>query len=134
FRLTDTSADTGRGELPFSAPLGYDRLSSLLTFRECRMRLSAASLCLLYLPFTVAAAPVPKERADAEKVVGTCKLVKSTNYPDGLPVELTMVLKAGGKLILRQSNNGGPVIVSEGEYKVIKDELPYSVKLANGET
>ncbi|MBA4067381.1 MAG: hypothetical protein C0501_27460 [Isosphaera sp.] len=87
----------------------------------------------LVLCATLAAAPVPKERAEAEKVVGTWKLVRSSNSPDGLTVDLTLELQQGGKLVIRQSSGGGPVAVYEGEYKVVKNELPYTVRYGNGE-
>jgi uncharacterized protein (TIGR03066 family) len=84
------------------------------------------------LPPVATAAPVPKERADAEKVVGIWKLVRSSNSPDGLTVDLTLELHQGGKMIVRQSSGGGPEVVYEGRYKVIKNELPYTMKLPNG--
>lgn len=94
------------------------------------MRPLVAALCVW--SFTVLA-PVPKERADAEKIVGTWKLVRSTspNTPN-LNVGLEMELAASGKLTLRQSVNNGPVQIYEGEYKVNKNELPYSVNYPGG--
>jgi uncharacterized protein (TIGR03066 family) len=77
------------------------------------------------------AAPVPKERADAEKVVGVWKLVRSSKNPDGLTVDLTLELLQGGKLVIRQSS-GGRAAVYEGEYKVVKDTLPYRVTAGVG--
>jgi uncharacterized protein (TIGR03066 family) len=90
--------------------------------------------CCLALGFaTVAfAAPVPKERAEADKVVGTWKLVKSTSKPDGLAVSLTMQLTADGKLVLEQTNSDGRTFTYEGDYRVAKNELPYSVKYPDG--
>jgi uncharacterized protein (TIGR03066 family) len=90
------------------------------------MTLTAACLCVMFV-----AAPVPKERADAEKVVGTWRLVASSAIPGGLP-NLTMELTQGGKMIVRQSAGDGPVRVYEGEYKVVKNELPYKIKLPGG--
>jgi uncharacterized protein (TIGR03066 family) len=89
------------------------------------MNLTAACLCVMF------AAPVPKERADAEKVVGTWRLVASTAIPGGLP-NLTLELTQGGKMTVRQSAGDGPVSVYEGEYKVVKNELPYTLKLPGG--
>jgi len=86
---------------------------------------SATLFCAMFA--TTTAAPVPKERAEAEKVVGVWKLVKSSNMPDGLNVELTMELAQGGKLTLRQTSNGKQ-LVYEGEYKLMKGEIPYTVK------
>jgi uncharacterized protein (TIGR03066 family) len=89
------------------------------------------SFCCLYLIAT--AAPVPKDRAEADKVIGTWKLVKSSKAsPPGQTVSLEMELTAGGKMIVRQSNNGGPVSVYEGEYNVNKTDMPYSVKSSDG--
>ena len=65
-------------------------------------------------------------------IVGTWKLVKSTNYPDGISFELILELKKDGKLAIRQSENG-QTSVYEGEYEVLKGEIPYSVKFGGGE-
>jgi uncharacterized protein (TIGR03066 family) len=89
------------------------------------MSLTTACLCVMF-----AAAPVPKERADAEKVVGTWKLTASSGIPGGLP-NLTLELTQGGKMIIRQSAGNGPVSVYEGEYTVVKNELTYTLKLPN---
>lgn len=91
------------------------------------MTATAAVLCSLFV-----AAPVPKERADAEKVVGMWKRVRSSNSPGGIMVDLTLELAQGGKMTIRQSSNGGPVVVYDGEYKVMKDQIPYTMKLPNG--
>jgi uncharacterized protein (TIGR03066 family) len=87
-------------------------------------------LCVILL---ASAAPVPKERAEADKVVGTWKLVKSSHaLPAGKTVSLEMELASGGKMTLRQSDNGGPVFAYEGEYSVDKKELLYFIKRAGG--
>ena len=91
------------------------------------MTVAIACVCVALI-----GAPVPKERADAEKVVGTWKLVKSSNSPNGLAVSLEMELQQSGKMILRQTAAGGPAAVYEGEYKVVKDRIPYAMKLPNG--
>ncbi len=90
----------------------------------------AATACAL-AALTILA-PVPKERAEAEKVVGVWRLVRSSNHPDGLNVELILELYPSGKLVIRQSSPGGGVAVFEGEYKVMKNEMPYSVKYPGG--
>ncbi len=96
-------------------------------------RTLTASLVVLALPLLAVAAPVPKERAEAEKVVGTWKLVKSSKEAaPGIAIGLEMELTAGGKVILRQSVNGGPIAIYEGEYSVNKSELPYSIKYPGG--
>ncbi len=90
---------------------------------------TTALLCVL---LATPAAPIPKERAEAEKVVGTWKLVRSTNSPEGITTRLTLELTQGGKLVIRQSSNGGPELAYEGEYKVVGKEIPYKVKYPNG--
>ncbi|MBA4187012.1 MAG: hypothetical protein C0467_03240 [Planctomycetaceae bacterium] len=87
---------------------------------------SLLSIIMIVAPM----APVPKERADAEKVVGTWKLVKSSLERDD-EVALTIELTQGGKMTIRHSSNG-VTTVYEGEYKIVKNEMPYSVKLPNG--
>jgi uncharacterized protein (TIGR03066 family) len=68
-------------------------------------------------------------------VIGTWKLMKSSKAsPPGQTVSLEMELTAGGKMIVRQSNNGGPVSVYEGEYSVNKTDMPYNVKSSDGWT
>jgi len=99
------------------------------------MRLSIAMIGVLSLPIFLDAAPVPKERAEAEKVVGTWKLIKSSKVSTpGIAVNLEMELTIGGKVILRQSVNGGPVAIYEGEYSVSKSEIPYSIRYPGGGT
>ena len=93
------------------------------------MRQFIFSIGVLSLPVFVNAAPVPKVRADEEKVVGIWKLVKSSKSRESGPtIHLEMELTQTGKLILRQSTDGGPVSTYEGEYSVSKNELPYSIK------
>ncbi len=94
------------------------------------MNLTVAALCVV---LAAPGAPVPKERADAEKVVGVWKLVKSSNNMDGREIELQVEFTKGGKMIIRQTVNGGPQLMYEGEYKIIKNELPYTMKLPNGQ-
>jgi uncharacterized protein (TIGR03066 family) len=97
------------------------------------MRLFIAGLSFVFVQLFVVAAPVPKERAEAEKVIGTWKLVKSSKEsPPGINISLDMELTQGGKVILRQSVNGGAIVVYEGEYTVNKSELPYSIKYPGG--
>jgi uncharacterized protein (TIGR03066 family) len=97
------------------------------------MRTTIVCLSVLCASLIVVAAPVPKERAEAEKVVGTWKLVKSSHaVPKGETIDLEMELTHGGKIVLRQSNNGDSPFVAEGEYKVMKNEFPYSIKLPGG--
>jgi uncharacterized protein (TIGR03066 family) len=89
---------------------------------------ATAVLCVL---LAAPAAPIPKERAEAEKVIGTWKLVKSSNPNNSQPSDLLLELTQGGKLVIRQTSNGR-TSVYEGEYKLMKDEMPYSVKYPGG--
>lgn len=77
------------------------------------------------------AAPIPKERANAEKVVGTWKLVKSSARPDESP-DLILELTQGGKMTIRQTFDGRTATY-EGEYKVVKNTIPYTMKLPGRE-
>src|SRR5262245_50569477 len=84
------------------------------------------ALCVCIAAPAAHAAPVPKERADAEKVVGTWKLVLSaTGETD---VDLVLELHQGGKMVIRQTFKGGVPSVYEGTYRVVGNELPYEVK------
>jgi len=89
---------------------------------------TTAVLCVILAASPTA--PIPKERADAEKVVGTWKLIKSSLERDDA-IALTIELTQGGKMTIRQTSNGNTTVY-EGEYKVVKNELPYSMKLPNG--
>lgn len=90
--------------------------------------------CLAFVGVSTAvAAPIPKERAEAEKVVGVWKLVKSSSMtPSGVVINLEMELTLGGELILRQSVNDGPVASYKGQYSVMKYALPYSINYPGG--
>lgn len=71
------------------------------------------------------AAPVPKDRAEAEKVVGTWKMTLDSQ--GNTDTNLTLEIHQGGKFVIRQFVAGGPEIVYEGTYTVKGDQLPYSV-------
>jgi uncharacterized protein (TIGR03066 family) len=72
------------------------------------------------------AAPIPKERQEAEKVVGVWKLVLDSQ--GGSEVDLIMELQQSGKMILRQRLPNGNLSVYEGTYTVVGKEMPYEVK------
>jgi uncharacterized protein (TIGR03066 family) len=76
------------------------------------------------LPTT--AAPVPKERADAEKVVGTWKMTLDSQ--GGTDTNLEIEFQQGGKMTIRQFLPGGRVSEYVGTYRVIGTDLPYEVK------
>jgi uncharacterized protein (TIGR03066 family) len=86
--------------------------------------------CLFALCATAPAAPVPKERADAEKVVGTWKLTLGAQGQTAVDLELE--LQQGGKLVIRQAVGGGKRMTYEGSYRVVGNTIPYEVKYSNG--
>jgi uncharacterized protein (TIGR03066 family) len=90
------------------------------------MRLLVASLFVACASTTLAAAPVPKERAEAEKVVGTWKMTLDSrgNTTTNLEIEF----QQGGQMTIRQVQPTGPVTLYVGTYYVIGAELPYEVK------
>lgn len=75
------------------------------------------------------AAPVPKERADAEKVVGTWKMTLDARGNTDTDLELDFL--QGGKMVIRQRLGNGRQAVYEGTYRVVGDQLPYEVKQGN---
>lgn len=75
------------------------------------------------------AAPVPKERADAEKVVGTWKMTLDSRGNSDTDLELDFY--QGGKMVIRQKLGNGRVSIYEGTYRVIGNELPYEVRQGN---
>jgi uncharacterized protein (TIGR03066 family) len=91
------------------------------------MRLFAAGLLVACVGLPAPGAPVPKERADAEKVVGTWKMTLDSSGNTDTNLELEFL--QGGKMTIRQVQNGGQVTVYVGSYRVVGNELPYEVKL-----
>lgn len=87
------------------------------------MRFVPVALFALCGP-ALAVAPVPKERADAEKVVGTWKMTLDSRGNTGTDLELDFY--QGGKMVIRQ-RVGGQMSVYEGAYRVTGNELPYDV-------
>lgn len=73
-----------------------------------------------------AAAPVPRERIEAEKVVGTWKMTLDSqgNTDTDLELEFTQ----GGRMTIRQ-RSGGRVVEYVGSYRVVGNEMPYEVKM-----
>lgn len=74
----------------------------------------------------LSAAPVPKERADAEKVVGTWKMTLDSQ--GNTTTDLELEFHQGGKMVIRQHLGNGRASVYEGTYRVVGNELPYEVK------
>lgn len=90
------------------------------------MRVLAASLVALLACATTSGAPVPKERADAEKVVGTWKMTLGAQGQTDVNLQLDFY--QSGKMTIRQTLSNGQLSVYEGSYRVIGNELPYDVR------
>ncbi len=90
------------------------------------MRFVVVVLAALWGAFAVAA-PVPKERADAEKVVGTWRMTLDSRGSSDVNLELDF--HQSGKMVIRQMLANGTQSVYEGTYRVVGNELPYDVRL-----
>src|SRR5262245_33519683 len=90
------------------------------------MRVLAAGLFVLCAGVVSPAAPVPKERAEAEKVVGTWKMTLDSR--GNSDVNLEIEFQQGGKMTIRQVFTNGQASVFVGTYSVVGNELPYEVK------
>lgn len=90
------------------------------------MRLLAGLFVALGACVPVGAAPVPKERAEAEKVVGTWKMTLDSQ--GGTDTNLEIEFTQSGKMTIRQVQQTGQVSVFVGTYRVVGNELPYEVK------
>lgn len=75
------------------------------------------------------AAPVPKDRAEAEKVVGTWKMTLDSN--GNTDTNLTLEIHQSGKFVIRQVLPDGSEVVYEGTYSRKGDQMPYSVTRGN---
>ena len=84
------------------------------------------SLALLAVCASVFAAPVPKERAEAERVVGVWKMTLDSR--GSADVNLTIEFTQGGRMTIRQAHANGRVTEYVGTYRVVGTELPYEVK------
>jgi uncharacterized protein (TIGR03066 family) len=89
------------------------------------MRVFAAILFALGVSATTGA-PIPKDRADAEKIVGTWRMTLGAKGQTDTNLELDFY--QGGKMVIRQQLTNGRTSVYEGSYRVIGNELPYDVK------
>ena len=90
------------------------------------MRVFTPCLVALCLSVPAAGAPVPKERAEAEKIVGTWKMTLDSN--GGTDTNLTLEFTQGGQMTIRQVQKSGQVPEYVGTYRVVGTELPYEVK------
>jgi uncharacterized protein (TIGR03066 family) len=89
------------------------------------MRAITASLFVLCVS-AASAAPIPKERADAEKIVGTWRMTLGSQGQTDTNLELDFY--QSGKMVIRQVLINGRQSVYEGSYRVRGNELPYDVK------
>jgi uncharacterized protein (TIGR03066 family) len=95
------------------------------------MRLALVTLAGFVAALAVEAAPVPKpkEKTEAERIVGTWKMVKRGGEEANLEVEFTK----DGKIILRRPQPNGPAVVDEtGKYKVADGKLEYTLSRDGG--
>lgn len=83
---------------------------------------AALALCACTAP----AAPIPKERVDAEKIVGTWRMTLGAQGQTDVHLELDFY--QSGKMVIRQVLTNGRMSVYEGSYRLIGNELPYDVK------
>ncbi|MBN9120147.1 MAG: TIGR03066 family protein [Planctomycetes bacterium] len=90
------------------------------------MRVLVPGLFVLCVCVPVSGAPVPKERAEAERIVGTWKMTLDSQ--GGTDVDLEIEFQQGGKMVIRQVMQGGQVSEFVGTYRVVGNELPYEVK------
>ena len=90
------------------------------------MRVLATGLFALCACVPVLGAPVPKERADAEKIVGTWKMTRDSR--GGTDTNLEIEFTQGGKMTIRQVLSNGQASVYAGTYRVVGPDLPYEVK------
>jgi uncharacterized protein (TIGR03066 family) len=71
-------------------------------------------------------APVPKERVEAEKLVGTWRM--TLGAMGQTDTNLVLEFHQGGKMVIRQVFPNGQTSTYEGTYRVVGNELPYDVK------
>jgi uncharacterized protein (TIGR03066 family) len=90
------------------------------------MRVLTASVFVVCACVAAPAAPVPKERADAEKVVGTWRMTLGAQGQTDINLEI--VFEQGGKMTIRQVFTNGQISLYVGTYRVVGNELPYEVK------
>jgi uncharacterized protein (TIGR03066 family) len=90
------------------------------------MRILAAGILLLCLSASASTAPIPKERLEAEKIVGTWKMTLGAQGQSDVNLEIEFL--QGGRMTIRQVFPGGQASEYVGSYRVIGNELPYEVK------
>jgi uncharacterized protein (TIGR03066 family) len=99
------------------------------------MRVLAPCLAALFVAVAAAPAADPKEKTNADKIVGTWTLVKSDNgTPEG--VRFLVEWTKEGKMTLRiepKAKDAEPVVL-KGTYKVNGDKLDYTIDDGTGGT
>lgn len=85
-----------------------------------------AAVFVLCASATAFGAPIPKERAEAEKIVGTWRMTLGAQGQTDVDLELDFY--QSGKMVIRQVLRSGQKSVYEGSYRVVGNELPYEVK------
>ena len=94
--------------------------------------MTLAALILVTGPLSPAA-PVPKDRPATPQLVGSWKLVKSSNGSEQLS-QLVVEFQTGGKMIIRQSGQGIPETMYEGTYQILDGKkIPYVMKIGDFE-
>jgi uncharacterized protein (TIGR03066 family) len=88
------------------------------------MRAPAAALAAL-LACHATAAPIPRERAEAERIVGTWKMTLGAQGQTDTNLELDFY--PGGKMVIRQVLLNGAAAAYEGTYRLSGTALPYDV-------
>lgn len=97
----------------------------------------AAAAAVIGTGLAVSAAPVPKEKTVAEKLLGTWKLMKSSQgTPDDLTFLVTFTEKGEMTLKVEPKNKDAEAITLKGRYKLVdgdkKGEEKIDYEMDNG--
>ncbi len=90
------------------------------------MRRLAAAVFVLCAWAAAPAAPIPRDRLDAERVVGTWRMTLGAQGQTDTHLELDFY--QSGKMVIRQGRPNGVQSVYEGRYRMYGNQLPYEVK------
>lgn len=90
------------------------------------MRRLAAALVVLCPWAAAPAAPIPRDRLDAERVVGTWRMTLGAQGQTNTHLELDFY--QSGKMVIRQGLPNGVQSVYQGSYRMFGNQLPYEVK------
>jgi len=72
------------------------------------------------------AAPIPRDRLDAERVVGTWRMTLGAQGQTDTHLELDFF--QSGRMVIRQALGPGRVSMYVGSYRMVGNQLPYEVK------